>query len=139
MDSTDEMKADILLVDDDVNFLQILSQRFEARGFKSDAVTSGEEALEKVKGRNYNIVILDLIMPGMGGIEVLKNIKKNYPALPVIILTGQGTTKKAVEAMKEGAMDYMEKPIDDIETLVQKVLEARHKRLALLTEAQNEI
>ena len=136
MDS-EEMKPDILLVDDEVNFLNALSQRFEARGFKADAVTSGEEALEKVKGKNYNIVILDLVMPGMGGIEVLKNIKKNYPDLPVIILTGQGTTEKAVEAMKEGAMDYMEKPAD-IETLVHKTLEARHKRLALLAERAKE-
>jgi two-component system response regulator RegA len=136
MDS-EEMKPDILLVDDEVNFLNALSQRFEARGFKADAVTSGEEALEKVKGKNYNIVILDLVMPGMGGIEVLKNIKKNYPDLPVIILTGQGTTEKAVEAMKEGAMDYMEKPAD-IATLVQKTLEARHKRLALLAERAKE-
>ena len=72
-------------------------------------------------------------MPGMGGIDVLKNIKKNYPALPVIILTGQGSTEKAVEVMKEGAMDYMEKSVD-IETLVQKTMEARHNRLAKLTE-----
>jgi len=136
MDS-EEMKPDILLVDDEVNFLNVLSQRFEARGFKADTVTSGEEALEKVKGKNYNIVILDLVMPGMGGIEVLKNIKKNHPALPVIILTGQGTTEKAVEAMKEGAMDYMEKPAD-IDTLVQKTLEARHKRLTLLAERAKE-
>jgi len=136
MDS-EEMKPDILLVDDEVNFLNALSQRFEARGFKADAVTNGEEALEKVKGKNYNIVILDLVMPGMGGIEVLKDIKKNYPALPVIILTGQGTTEKAVEAMKEGAMDYMEKPAD-IDTLVKKTLEARHKRLALLAERAKE-
>jgi DNA-binding NtrC family response regulator len=136
MDS-EEIKPDILLVDDEVNFLNALSQRFEARGFKVDAVTSGEEALEKVKGKNYNIVILDLVMPGMGGIEVLKNIKKIYPDLPVIILTGQGTTEKAVEAMKEGAMDYMEKPAD-IDTLVKKTLEARHKRLALLAEKAKE-
>jgi len=136
MDS-EEMKPDILLVDDEVNFLNALSQRFEARGFKADAVTSGEEALEKVKGKNYNIVILDLIMPGIGGIDVLRNIKKNYPNLPVLILTGQGSTEKAVEAMKEGAMDYMEKPAD-IDTLVQKTLEARHKRLALLAERAKE-
>lgn len=136
MDS-EEIKPDILLVDDEVNFLNALSQRFEARGFKADAVASGEEALEKVKGKNYNIVILDLVMPGMGGIEVLKNIKKNYPDLPVIILTGQGTTEKAVEAMKAGAMDYMEKPAD-IDTLVQKTLEARHKRLTLLAERAKE-
>ena len=137
MDSSNEIKPDILLVDDEVNFLNALSQRFEARGFKVDAVTSGEEALEKVKGKNYNIVILDLIMPGIGGIDVLRNIKKNYPNLPVIILTGQGTTEDAVQAMKEGAMDYMEKPAD-IETLVQKTLEARHKRLSLLTEEAKE-
>jgi two-component system response regulator RegA len=133
MGSSDEMKPAILLVDDDADFLKILSQRFEARGLKADTVDNGEEALEKVKGKNYNIVILDLIMPGMGGMEVLRNIKKNYPNMPVIILTGQGTTEDAVHAMKEGAMDYMEKPAD-IETLVQKTLEARHKRLSLLTE-----
>jgi two-component system response regulator RegA len=133
MESSDEMKPDVLLVDDDVNFLKVLSQRLEVRGLKADTVTSGENALEKIKNKNYNIVVLDLVMPGMGGIDVLKNIKKNYPDLPVIILTGQGTTEDAVEAMKEGAMDYMEKPAD-IETLVQKTLEARHKRLSLLTE-----
>jgi DNA-binding NtrC family response regulator len=136
--ASEEFKADVLLVDDEENFLKAFSQRLETRGLKVDTVTSGEEGLEKVKGKNYNIVILDLIMPGMGGMEVLKNIKKNYPDLPVIILTGQGTTEKAIEAMKAGAMDYMEKPAD-IDTLVQEIMEARHKRLLLLTERAQEL
>ena len=97
MDSLDEIKPDILLVDDDADFLKVLSQRLEARGLKSDTVASGEEALEKLKGKNYNIVILDLIMPGMGGLEVLRNVKHSYPDLPVIILTGQGKTEDAVQ------------------------------------------
>jgi DNA-binding NtrC family response regulator len=136
--TSEELKADVLLVDDEKNFLKALSQRMEARGLKVDTATSGEEGLEKVKGRNYNIVIVDLIMPGVGGMDVLKNIKKQYADLPVIILTGQGTTKNAIEALKEGAMDYMEKPAD-IETLVQKIMEARHKRLLLLTERVHEL
>ncbi|MFZ5907363.1 MAG: response regulator [Nitrospirota bacterium] len=133
MDS-EEIKPDILLVDDEADFLRAVSQRLEARGFKTDSVTSGEAALEKIKGKNYNIVVLDLVMPGMGGMEVLKTIKKLYPDLPVLILTGQGTTAQAVAAMKEGAMDYMEKPAD-IETLIHKTLEARHKRLSSLAES----
>jgi len=136
--SSEEFKADVLLVDDEENFLKMLSQRLETRGLKVDAVTSGQEGLEKIKGKNYNIVILDLIMPGVKGMDVLKNIKENYPDLPVIILTGQGSTQKAVEALKEGAMDYMEKPAD-IENLVQKIMEARHKRLLLLTERAQEL
>ena len=133
MDSSDEMKPDILIVDDDADFLNMLSQRLKTRGLEADTVNNGEEALEIVKGKNYNIVILDLVMPGMGGMEVLRTVKKTYPHLPVIVLTGQGTTEDAVQAMKEGALDYLEKPVE-IGTLVQKILEARHKRLSLLTE-----
>jgi DNA-binding NtrC family response regulator len=136
--ASEEFKADILLVDAEENFLKVLSQRLETRGLTVDTVTSGEEALEKVKGKNYNVVILDLVMPGMGGIEVLKNIRKDYPYIQVIILTGQGTTDKAVEAMREGAMDFMDKPAD-IDILVKKIMEARHRRLLLLTESAQEI
>jgi DNA-binding NtrC family response regulator len=76
-------------------------------------------------------------MPGIADMDLLKIIRNAYPDLPVIILTGQGTTEKAVEAMKEGAIDYMEKPAD-IEALVHKILEARHKRLSELTKGAQE-
>ena len=123
----------VLLVDDEEQFLDVLSQRLGTRGIDAETSTSGEEALVKIKNRNFDAIVLDVMMPGMGGIETLKRIRKEYPELQIIMLTGQGTVGKAVEAMNEGAIDFMEKPAD-INKLMDKISEAKEKRVLLVTK-----
>jgi DNA-binding NtrC family response regulator len=122
----DELKANVLLVDDEARFVEILAERLRVRGLTVDTATSGEAALELVKEKDFDAVLLDLSMPGMGGTEVLREMKKAKPALQVIILTGQGSIQATVEVMKEGAMDFMEKPVD-INRLIEKIGEASRK------------
>jgi len=123
----------VLLVDDEEQFLDVLSQRLGTRGINAETSTSGEEALVKIKNRNFDAIVLDVMMPGIGGIETLKRIRKEYPELQIIMLTGQGTVDKAVEAMKEGAIDFLEKPAD-INKLMDKISEAKEKRVLLVTK-----
>ena len=123
----------VLLVDDEEKFLDVLSQRLGTRGIDAETSTSGEEALVKIKNRNFDAIVLDVMMPGIGGIETLKRIRKEYPELQIIMLTGRGSVDKAVEAMKEGAIDFMEKPAD-INTLMNKISEAKEKRVLLVME-----
>ncbi|MFZ5905991.1 MAG: response regulator [Nitrospirota bacterium] len=128
---TEEIKADILLVDDEEQFLKVLSQRLEGRGMKVDTSTSGEEALSRVKGKEFDAIILDLAMPGMGGMEALKKIRQENPDLQIIMLTGHGSVEKGVEAIKEGAVDFLEKPAD-LNKIMEKVAEAKRKRIILV-------
>jgi len=122
----DELKTNVLLVDDEARFVEILAERLRVRGFTVDTATSGEAALNLAQEKDFDAVLLDLSMPGMGGIEVLREMKKAKPALQVIILTGQGSIQATVEVMKEGAMDFMEKPVD-INRLIEKIGEATRK------------
>jgi DNA-binding NtrC family response regulator len=121
----------VLLVDDEEKFLDVLSQRLGTRGIDAETSTSGEEALVKIKNRNFDAIVLDVMMPGIGGIETLKRIRKEYPELQIIMLTGRGSVDKAVEAMKEGAIDFLEKPAD-INTLLNKISEAKEKKILLV-------
>jgi len=123
----------VLLVDDEEQFLDVLSQRLGTRGIDAETSTSGEEALVKIKSRKFDAIVLDVMMPGIGGIETLKQIRKEYPELQIIMLTGQGSVDKAVEAMKEGAIDFLEKPAD-INKLMEKIGEAKEKRVLLVTK-----
>lgn len=124
---TNELHANILLVDDEERFVEILAQRLQARGLSTDVATTGEKAVALTKAKDFDAVLLDLSMPGMDGIEVLREMKKTNPFLQIIILTGQGSIKATVEVMKEGAMDFMEKPVD-INKLLEKITEAKLKR-----------
>ena len=121
------LKGDILLVDDEVQFLNVLAERLERRGLTVETAESGETALEKVKSKRFDSIILDLFMPGMGGIETLRHIREKDPDIHVIILTGQATVERSVEAMKLGASDLMEKPIM-INKLLEKISEALQKK-----------
>jgi len=125
------MGSRVLLVDDEEKFLGVLSQRLGTRGIDSDTATSGEEALTKLKKKNVDVIILDVMMPGIGGIETLKRIRKENPEVQIIMLTGQGSVEKAVKAMKEGAIDFLEKPAD-IEKLLEKIENARQKKTLLV-------
>jgi len=86
--------AQILLVDDEEQFLQTLSRRLKERGLSVDAVTSGDDAVKTIKSRNFDAIILDLVMPGTGGIETLRRIRKENPDIQVIILTGYPSKEK---------------------------------------------
>jgi DNA-binding NtrC family response regulator len=121
----------VLLVDDEEKFLEVLSQRLGTRGIDAETSTSGEEALVKIKNKNFDAIVLDVMMPGIGGIETLKRIRKENPDVQIIMLTGQGSVDKAVEAMKEGAIDFLEKPAD-INTLLNKISEAKEKKILLV-------
>jgi DNA-binding NtrC family response regulator len=121
----------VLLVDDEEKFLDVLSQRLGTRGIDSDTATTGEEALTKMKNKNFDAIILDVMMPGIGGMETLKRIRKENPEVQIIMLTGRGSVDKAVEAMKEGAIDFLEKPAE-IEKLLEKIENARQKKSLLV-------
>jgi len=117
-----EKKA-ILVVDDEKNIRLTLSQSLEALGIPVQTAVNGEEALQKLGEGQFALVFLDLKMPGMDGMEVLRRIKDDWPTVRVIIITAHGTIGSAVEAMKLGAADFVQKPfspgeIRDMATLV---------------------
>ncbi len=131
MTTEEKMSAKVLLVDDEEDFIETLSKRLEVRGLKVTGATRGRKALELVDKRAFDAVILDLAMPGMDGLETLQNIKRNHPDIEIIILTGQGSIKAGVQAMKLGAEDFLEKPVD-IQELLKKIHKAKDKRVLIL-------
>ncbi|MBW1989522.1 MAG: response regulator [Deltaproteobacteria bacterium] len=122
----------VLLVDDDEDFVEAFSERLRARGLSVDTAGSGVEALERAKARGYDAVILDLAMPELDGLETMRFLLKENPDLQVILLTGHASLQKGIEAMKLGAMDFLEKPAN-IEKLMEQIAEAKANKL-LLTE-----
>ena len=114
-----ELKAKVLLVDDEEEFVENLSQRLEIRGLKVTAATRGEDAVSLADNQSFDAIVLDLAMPGMGGLETLKKIREKHPDAEIIMLTGHGSVKSSVEAMKLGAEDFLEKPVD-ISDLLEK-------------------
>ncbi|MBI4685701.1 MAG: response regulator [Nitrospirae bacterium] len=113
----------VLLVDDEVEFVDTLAQRLRMRELHVDTVYDGEQALSFIKRIEPDVIVLDLKMPGLHGIEVLREIKKMSPQIQVIILTGHGTEKDSEEAKKLGGFDFLRKPAD-IDLLVAKIKEA---------------
>jgi DNA-binding NtrC family response regulator len=118
--------AKVLLVDDEADFVEALSERLEARGLAVTVATSGSEAVDRSREARFDAIVMDLAMPGMDGIEALKVMREEQPEVQVILLTGHGTLQKGVEAMKLGAMDFLEKPAD-INVLLEKIREAKSK------------
>ncbi len=100
----------VLLVDDEKDFVEMLGLRLEEAGENVTPAHSGQECLKVLEEKEIDVVILDILMPGMDGIATLKEIKKRFPLVEVIMLTGHGTTESAVEGMKLGAFDYLLKP-----------------------------
>lgn len=117
----------ILLVDDDQNFLSVTKKRLAKRGHTIQAVSDGSEVFEKLQDQNIQVVVLDVKMPGMSGIEILKEIKKKFPLVQVIMLTGVPTVGCAADCLKLGALNYLIKPVD-IEELLRNIKEAYEKR-----------
>ena len=127
----EEIKANVLLVDDEEQFVKVFSQRLEGRGLKVDTSTTGEEAIQRVKSKEFDAIILDLVMPGMSGLETLKRIRSENPDVQIIILSGHGSIEKSVEAVKAGAVDFVEKPAD-VNKILEKISEAKRKRIVLV-------
>ena len=130
------MSEKVLLVDDEVDFLDTLSERMRTRGMEVSTSSSGAEALKKVEQESYDVIILDLMMPGVDGLEALKILKEKKPELQVILLTGHASVEKGIEAMKLGAMDFLEKPAD-LSQLTDKIKKAQAKKM-LIVEKQTE-
>ena len=130
------MTEKILLIDDEEDFLAVMSDRMEARNMQVSTASSAKEGLEKAASGNYDAVILDVMMPEMNGIDALKILKEKNPDLEVILLTGHATIKQGIEAMKLGALDLLEKPAD-INALTEKIHAAQAKKM-LIVEKKNE-
>ena len=118
----------VMLVDDEVEFLETLIKRMKKRNVDITGVKSGEEALLSLDQNQVDVVVLDVRMPGMDGIEALKEIKKRHPLIEVIMLTGHANMEVAVQGMELGAFDYLMKPMD-IDELLYKVEDAHKNKL----------
>ena len=120
--------ANVLLVDDEAEFVETFSERLELRDLEISKAFNGEEALQVLEtNRTIELVILDVKMPGMDGIETLVEIKKKYPLVEVIMLSGHADVESAIDGMKQGAFDYLMKPCD-IDQMIAKVTEAAAKK-----------
>ena len=128
----------ILLVDDEKDFVEMLTLRLQEIGEEVLQAYSGQESLEKLKETEIDVVILDVKMPGMDGIETLQEIKKRHPLVEVIMLTGHGTIETAVQGMKLGAYDFLIKPadFDDLTTKLKKARERKHDHMERIKKAE---
>jgi DNA-binding NtrC family response regulator len=126
-----QLKARVLLVDDEEEYLKALATRLETRGMEVSTASNGQDAVATIDKAAFDLIILDLAMPGMDGLETLKQIKSRQPEAEIIMLSGQGSIKTSIEAMKLGADDFIEKPVD-IKDLLEKISEAKDRRLSLL-------
>ena len=120
----------IMLVDDEERFLATTQKLLTKKGIDVVTATSGAEALETLKHKYIHVVILDVKMPGMDGNDTLKEIKRQFPLVEVIMLTGHATVESAIDGLKSGATDYLMKPTG-IDELIEKAREAFRKRLLL--------
>lgn len=132
-----QFHAKVLLVDDEEAFTEALSKRLEARNLDVKTVNSGEDAVHIVKTHSFDAIILDLAMPGMDGLETLQKIKADHPDAEIIILSGQASVDNTVQAMKIGAEDLLEKPVD-ITDLLSKIETAHNKRVVVLQKKSQE-
>ncbi len=125
----------VMIVDDEIDFLETLIKRIKKRHVDVTGVTSGEKALAELERSQVDVVVLDVKMPGMDGIDVLKAIKTHHPLIEVIMFTGHANIEVALEGMELGAFDYLMKPMD-IDELLYKIEDA-HKKKALRETDQN--
>jgi two-component system, OmpR family, response regulator CpxR len=117
------MKVKVLLIDDEDQFVDALAQRLEFRGFSVTTASNGEEGLKKLKEQEVDVVVLDVVMPGKDGVQVLHEIKEINPLIEVMMLTGHGTIDTAIDGLKLGAYDYLMKPMET-DDLISKILRA---------------
>ncbi|MBI5642865.1 MAG: sigma-54-dependent Fis family transcriptional regulator [Deltaproteobacteria bacterium] len=129
----------ILVVDDEAGMRIAIKEALGRKGYSVDVAEDGSEALRKLHESSYEMVISDMKMPGIGGMEVLKEVKKTSPHIPVLLITAFGTIQKAVEAVKEGAVDFIIKPftLESLETTVDKALKVGHEIGAFETKGKS--
>ncbi len=120
-------EINVLLVDDEKDFLEVLTKRLRKRKLRPVAAGSGEEAIRALQSTPIDVVVLDMRMPQMDGLQTLREIKKLNPAVEVIMLTGHASVDAAVEGIELGAFDYLIKPVD-IDELLYKVQDAFKKK-----------
>jgi DNA-binding NtrC family response regulator len=121
------MKARILIVDDEAEFVEALAERLTIRDYDVTTSFNGEDALEKIKQYNFDVVFLDVRMPGMDGLEVLREVRNIKPLTEVIMLTGHATVETAIEGMRVGAFDFLLKPCET-EALIEKIEKAYERK-----------
>ncbi|MDZ7831257.1 MAG: response regulator [Desulfobacterales bacterium] len=122
-----KIPTNVLIVDDEKDFVEMFGLRLEEAGERVHRAYSGKESLDLLAKEYIDVVVLDIKMPGMDGIETLQEIKKRYPIVEVIMLTGHGTIETAVEGMKLGAYEYLLKPAD-VEEITTKIEGARKRK-----------
>ena len=113
----------ILIVDDEEDLVSAMAERLALRGFQVETARSGTDALRLASEDDFSVVILDVKMPGIDGLQTMTEINRKHPDLPVILLTGHGSVADAERGMREGAFDYLMKPID-IDRLIDKISSA---------------
>lgn len=113
----------VLLVDDEEEFATTLAERPSLRGIEARVATSGEQAIRELESAPAHVVVLDVLLPGMGGLEVLRRIRASHSQVQVILLTGRGSDQEAQEGLSLGAFDYLMKPVQ-LEELIRKINEA---------------
>jgi DNA-binding NtrC family response regulator len=121
------MKIKVLLVDDEEEYTEALAQRLEARNLSVITASNGDEAIARLREENIDVVILDMVMPGRSGVEVLKEIKQIQPLVEVILLTGHATVQSAIDSMTRGAFYYLMKPTE-IKSLLEKIAHAYQRK-----------
>ena len=127
----------VLLVDDEKDFLSALSERMQVRGMEVATAATGKQALEMVEEASYDAIVLDLQLPDIDGLEILKAIKASHPDAQIILLTGHATVEKGIEAMKIGATDFLEKPAD-LKSLTAKIAAAKEKKMLIVQKRSEE-
>ena len=128
----------VLVVDDEEIIRKLLQRTLEAAHYDVVTAASGEEALNKVSQLDFRVVLCDITMPGMSGIELLQQLTANWPETPVVMVTALADAQTAVEAMKMGAYDYIVKPFDSPD-LLQKMHRAMEKRNLLLEQERHQL
>ena len=117
----------VLVVDDEADFLETIVMRLQRRKIDAYGVEGGKKALEIIENERFDVVVLDVLMPGLDGIETLKLLKKRKPFIEVIILTGHGSVESGIQGMQFGAFDYIMKPTD-LDELLEKIQQAYERK-----------
>ena len=128
------MKINVLLVDDEKDFVEFLAERLQIKDFNATIAFTGDEAIKLVEENEFDVIVLDVQMPGKNGVETLKEIKKIEQLSQVIMLTGHATVKTAIQGMKNGAFDYLMKPTD-----TDELIEMMNKAYELVAEQRVKI
>lgn len=131
------MTEKVLLVDDEEEFVETLAERMRTRGMEVATSNTGADALERVDAEDFDVVVLDLKMPGIDGIEALERIKRRRPDIQVVLLTGYATVEKGVEAIKLGALEFLEKPVD-LASLTDAIHKAKATKMVLVEKETEE-